>query len=91
MYKQDLELNNLQWLIFHKTKLNERNESSNPVRRPNPLRIKKNCLVDKQILGPCQRTEQTVKHAGDGDTDCSWCTWNGPIRVVKRIGTQGLY
>ena len=26
---------------------------------------------DRQILGPCQRTEKVVEHLGVGDTNCS--------------------
>ena len=28
-----------------------------------------------------------MKHGDDGDTNCSWCTWNGPQGLGKMIGT----
>ena len=35
---------------------------------------------DSQELRSYQRTEKDVEHKGDGDTNCSWCTWNGPLK-----------
>ena len=32
---------------------------------------------DRQIPGSCQRIEKIEEHEGDGDTNCSWYTWNG--------------
>ena len=33
----------------------------------------------RKILGTCQRTKKkTMARKGDVDTNCSWCTWNGP-------------
>ena len=29
-----------------------------------------------------------MEHEGDGDTNCSWCTWNGPQKLGK--GTGGI-
>ena len=29
-----------------------------------------------------------MEHEGDGDTNCSWCTWNDPQRIGK--GTRRL-
>ena len=32
-----------------------------------------------------------MEHEGDGDINCSWCTWNGPQELGKetrRIGDQ---
>ena len=34
-------------------------------------------LKDRKIPESCQRTEEVVEHEGDGDNNCSWCTWNG--------------
>ena len=31
------------------------------------------------------RAEKAMEHEGNGDTNCSWCTWNGP----KGLGDQG--
>ena len=42
------------------------------------------------ILGPCQRTlKKPVEPACDGNTNWSWCTWNGSQRNGKKIGTVG--
>ena len=41
---------------------------------------------DRQILGPCQRTEKTVEHEGEGRADCDWDLWNNPQRVGKESG-----
>ena len=30
-----------------------------------------------------------MKHAGNGDTNCSWCSWNGPQKIREVIGTVG--
>ena len=37
----------------------------------------------KQIFGSCQRAEKAVEHKSDGDTICSWCTWNGTLGSGK--------
>ena len=34
------------------------------------------------------RAKEAIEHVGDGDTNCSWCTWNDPKRIGK--GTGGL-
>ena len=36
-----------------------------------------------KILGHCLKTKKAVKHEGDSDTNCSWCTWNSSQRLVK--------
>ena len=28
------------------------------------------------------RAEDAIKHEGDGETNCSWCTWNDPKKSV---------
>ena len=33
---------------------------------------------DGQILGPCQRIYKATEHVGEGKTNCSLCSWNGP-------------
>ena len=33
-----------------------------------------------------------MEHEGDGDTNCSWCTWNEPQKFgkgIERIGNRG--
>ena len=47
------------------------------------MKIKKS----KRTLGLCQKTKKTVGYAADSDTNCKWCTWNGP----QRIGTAGVW
>ena len=45
----------------------------------------------KKIMGLCQRTEKDVEHASDGNTNCSWYTWNGSQRPGEKtveIGNQ---
>ncbi len=36
------------------------------------------------MSGPCLRAEEAMEHEVDGDTDCSWCTWNNPQKIGKR-------
>ena len=43
---------------------------------------------DRQIHGPCQRSEKAVEHEGKSNTNCSWHTWNGP--EDPREGTVGI-
>ena len=31
-----------------------------------------------------------MKHDGDCDTDCNWCTWNKPQRIGKGTERHGL-
>ena len=33
---------------------------------------------DRQIPGPCQKTEKTLDYEGESDTNCCWCPWNSP-------------
>ena len=45
---------------------------------------------DKQI-GLCEKAVKAAEHEGNGDTNCSWCHWNGSQRLGKRtreIGNQ---
>ena len=32
---------------------------------------------------------KSMKHEDDGDTNCSWCAWNNPYSIGKRIGRLG--
>ena len=27
--------------------------------------------------------KKNIEHESDGDTNCNWCTWNNPQRIVK--------
>ena len=47
---------------------------------------------DRQIPGPCQRTEKTLKYDGKSNTNCSWCPWNGHKEFGKKTGViNNLY
>ena len=39
---------------------------------------------------PEKKQKQTVEYEGDGDTDCSWGTWNGSQRPGKRLEEQAI-
>ena len=41
---------------------------------------------DRQILGPCRRTKEPVKHESDDDGNCNWFTWNDLQRFGKGTG-----
>ena len=43
---------------------------------------------NKNIPGFCQKIEKTVEHDGS-NTNCRWCTWNGPQRHRKETGGTG--
>ena len=43
-----------------------------------------------KILGPCQRTKKAEEHEGDGDTNFSWCAWNGHQMLEKRTGISRI-
>ena len=44
---------------------------------------------EKHLLGPCLRTKNVVEHESDSNTNCNWCTWNGPQRFYKGTGRVG--
>ena len=44
---------------------------------------------DKRILGPCQGTKKAMKYKGDGDINCSWCTWKSLQKLRKENGKIG--
>ena len=33
-----------------------------------------------------RKTNTAVEYEGDGDINCSWCTWNGPEKFGKKPG-----
>ncbi len=39
---------------------------------------------NRMILGSCQRAKKLVGHEGDGDTNCSWRTWNSLYGLEKK-------
>ena len=43
-------------------------------------------LQTTERLGFCQRTKKIEEHEGDGDANCSWCTWNGPQELGEGSG-----
>ena len=44
---------------------------------------------NKGILRPCLYTKKAVGHKGDGNTNCSWCTWNSLQMIGKKTGRIG--
>ena len=44
---------------------------------------------DRQIIGPCKRNKITGEQEGDGDTNRSWCTWNGGKSLRRMTGGIG--
>ena len=55
-------------------------------RSSGPLSKNKRKGKERQLLRPSQRTKNAVEHEGDGDTNCSWCTWNNPQMLCKKLG-----
>ena len=51
-----------------------------------PLSKDKRKRKTRHIFSFCQNAEKTVEYEGDGDSDHSWNTWNGPKGLVKRLG-----
>ena len=57
------------------------------------FRKNKRKRIDRQILGPFKRTKiKAVECEGgsDGDTSCSWRTWNSPQSLEKRMEGLGI-
>ena len=47
---------------------------------------------NKNNIGAYQRTEKTMDHEGDSDTNCCWGAWKPPQKLEKEIegtGNQG--
>ena len=50
-----------------------------------------NCIVildmkerkDRKIIGPCLRTEAAAENQDRGESNCSWCAWNGSKSLGK--------
>ena len=40
--------------------------------------------IDK-YLDLVRELKKIVEHEGDGDTNCSWCAWNGLQKIEKRL------
>ena len=51
------------------------------------LKMKENKKWDKYL--DLAGAEKSVKHEHDCDTNCRWCTWNGPQGFGKEIGKIG--
>ena len=51
---------------------------------------KKNENRDK-YLDLARELKKTDEHEGNGDTCHSLCTWNGPERLEKRTGRNGIW
>ena len=44
------------------------------------VKMKESKRIDK-YLDPCERTNKAAEHEGNGDTNSSWCAWNGSKRI----------
>ena len=54
------------------------------------VKLKQSEKWDK-YLNFARELKKTMEHEGDGDTNCIWCTWNNPQRLVKgaeRLGNK---
>ena len=40
------------------------------------------------IARELKKTQKTMEHESDGDTNCNWCTWNDHQRLGK--GAEGV-
>ena len=56
-----------------------------PIQRAT-VKIKENEKIDK-YLDLTKELKKNVAHAVDGDTNCCWCTLNGPKRLGKGVRT----
>ena len=54
------------------------------VRADHRMKIKGNEKIN-EYLDLAKRTEKTVEHHCDGDTNCGLCAWNSPKRLGKRL------
>ena len=52
------------------------------------LGIKKREKIDK-YSDIARGLEKLGEHEGDSDTNCNWCTWNGPQKPGKSTGGTG--
>ena len=53
----------------------------------NRVKIKESEKINKYLDLP-RELKKAVEHEGEDDTNCSWCTWNGPKRLeIKTEGT----
>ena len=70
--------------------INENIPSPRFYRCGRPLSENQRKRKDRKILEPCSRTKKVVEHKGKGNTDFSWCVWNGSQRLegIGRFGNQ---
>ena len=40
---------------------------------------------DRHVLESYLTVKKAVKHEGDSDINCNWCTWNSPKVFDKRL------
>ena len=52
----------------------------------NSVKIKQKRKKWQIRFGSCQRAEKAVEQENDGDTDCSWNTWNDSKNLRKETG-----
>ena len=56
----------------------------------NRVKINESEKIGKYLnLARERKKNKTVRHEGDGDTNCSWCTWNGLQRIRKETRRTG--
>ena len=70
-----------------KKKKRKRKKHIKTKKKNDPHKTKKKTEKKRQILGSCLRTEDVEEHEGVGDTNCTWCSWNGP-KETEEIGDQ---
>ena len=74
MYKENLALNNLQWLICHKIKSNRSNQKEYAVFADNRVEIKDSKKTIRYLNLAKELKKKTTEHEGDGGTNCCWCS-----------------
>ena len=51
------------------------------------VKMKENEEMDKYL--DLARELKVMEYESQRDTNCSWCTWNGPKRIGKGFGKSG--
>ena len=52
--------------------------------------LKKNGKISKFLDLRRKLWKKSAEHTGDGDSNCSWCTWNCSQSIGKGIRTVGI-
>ena len=53
------------------------------------VKINKNKNKKNKYLDLAREQKKTVKHKGDDNTSCNWCTWNVLQKLGKETGRVG--